>query len=255
MSSHKRRATLFPEERYDDPVDDDDGEWEKTVQAPVKRLEFERKRVEAELTNQKRIIILQANPSTRSHCRFWDCVPRKFNGEPNIRSAFRFNLKDLSARYYEPNKYYHVSCMEQIFPDLSALVQRGVLKMEGGVTQLTIASWQTSRFHTAVEDWFNYEGRTFEVEIYDRFQRDHSRWRRETSTLEINHQLESHEGSSQDCEKCGEVPNEPLRNDYFPEEPRSSLLSEVLASVTGVTQLDRVDEDLGAPRSKKPRRE
>ena len=42
--------------------------------------------------------------------------------------------------------------------------------------------------------------------------------------MEINHQLEAHQGSSQDCEKCGEVPDEPLRKDYFPEErlqPRS----------------------------------
>lgn len=32
-------------------------------------------------------------------------------------------------------------------------------------------------------------------------------------------------------EKCEEVPDEPLRKDYFPEEPRSSLLSRFLASV------------------------
>jgi hypothetical protein len=47
--------------------------------------------------------------------------------------------------------------MEQIFPDPSALVQRGVLQMEGGVTQLTSTSWQISRFH-AIEDWFRYKG-------------------------------------------------------------------------------------------------
>lgn len=71
--------------------------------------------------------------------------------------------------------------------------------------------------------------------------------------MEINHQFESHKGSSQDCKKC-EVPDEPLRKDYFPEEPRSSLLSEVLASVIGVGNLDGVGGDSNARRLKKIRR-
>ncbi|KAL6232751.1 hypothetical protein BDW75DRAFT_12336 [Aspergillus navahoensis] len=41
----------------------------------------------------------------------------------------------------------------------------------GGVTQLTSASWQITRFHDAIEDWFRYKGRTFDVKIYDRFKR------------------------------------------------------------------------------------
>lgn len=61
--------------------------------------------------------------------------------------------------------------------------------------------------------------------------------------MEINHQVEAHEGSSQDCEKCGEVPDKPPGKDYFPEEPSSSLLSEVLASVIGVGHLDGIDGD------------
>lgn len=257
MSSHRRPklVALSLEETYsDDPLDDDDSEWERITQDPVKRVAFERKCIEDDLTIKERVIILQENPSSRSHCRFWDCVPRKLNGEPNIRSAFRFNVKDLSGRYYEPNKYYHVSCMEQIFPDLSALLEREVLQMEGGVTQLTSACWQISRFHNAIEDWFRYKGRTFEVNIYDRFRRAHAKWERKASTVEINHQLGPHESTSQGCEKCEEVPDEPLRKDYFPEEPRSSLLSEVLASVVGVGHLDGLDGDLNARRCKKIRR-
>ena len=61
--------------------------------------------------------------------------------------------------------------------------------------------------------------------------------------MEINHQLKAHQGSSQDCGKYGEVPDEPLRKDYFPKEPYNSLLSEVLASVIGVGYLDRIDRD------------
>ena len=72
--------------------------------------------------------------------------------------------------------------------------------------------------------------------------------------MEINHQLGDYEGSRQDSKKCKEIPEEPLRKDYFPEEPPSSLLSEVLASVVGVGHLDRLDGDSNARCCKKIRR-
>lgn len=93
MTSHKRPVAPSPEETYID-------EWERITQDPVKRIAFEKKCIEDELTEEKRVIILQKNPSSSSHCRFWDCVPCKLHGKPNIRSAFRFNVKDLSGRYY-----------------------------------------------------------------------------------------------------------------------------------------------------------
>ncbi|GKZ49461.1 hypothetical protein AbraIFM66951_002025 [Aspergillus brasiliensis] len=235
MTSQKRPASLSSEETFSDDASDTydgDSEWEKIAQDPVKRVAFERKCIEDGLTNEKRVIILQDNPSTRSHCRFWECIPTKLNGEPNIRSAFRFNVKDLSGRYYE----------------------RGVLQMEGGVTQLTSASWQISRFHDAIEDWFHYKGRTFDVKTYDRFKRKYAKWDGEYSTAMINHQLEAHGCSFGDCEKCGNIPDEPLKKDYFPEEPRSCLLSEVLASVIGVRHLDEVDGNSKPRRIKKVRR-
>ncbi|KAJ5370336.1 uncharacterized protein N7496_006428 [Penicillium cataractarum] len=213
MTSHKRPVTYF-----DDPLDEEEN--------PVKRVAFESECIEDELTDQKRVTLLQENPSISSNCCFWDCVPCKLYRKPNIRSAFHFNVKDLSGRYYEPNKYYHVSCIEQIFPDISALVERGILQIEG-------------EGHAAI---LILLGRTFEGEMYDRFQIAYAEWDREASTVEIKHQFESHEGSSLDCEKC-EVPDEPLRKDYFPEEPCSSLLSEVLASVIGVGNLDGVEGD------------
>ena len=103
MTSQKRPASLSSEETYfDNPSDEKvDSEWEKIKQDPAKRVAFERRCIEHELTNEKRVIILQDNPSTRSHCRFWECVPTKLNGEPNIRSAFRLNVKDLSGRSYD----------------------------------------------------------------------------------------------------------------------------------------------------------
>jgi hypothetical protein len=101
MTSHKRPVTPSSEETYfDHPLDEDESEWERITQDPIKRVAFERKCIEDELTDEKRVILLQENPSSSSHCRFWDCVPRKLYGKPNIRSAFRFNVKDLSGRYY-----------------------------------------------------------------------------------------------------------------------------------------------------------
>lgn len=100
MTAHKRPATLSPEEALDDFLDDDsENEWLEYMKDPVKRCEFERNCIEDDIIEQKRVIILQDNPRSRSHCRFWNCTPRKLNGEPNIRSAFRFNFKDLSGRY------------------------------------------------------------------------------------------------------------------------------------------------------------
>ncbi|ODM16073.1 hypothetical protein SI65_08507 [Aspergillus cristatus] len=101
MAAHRRPATISLDEAYfDDPSDEVGSEWERIIEDPVKRVAFERKCIEDELTDEKRLILLQQNPSTRSHCRFWDCIPTKLNGEPNIRSAFHFNVKDLSGRYY-----------------------------------------------------------------------------------------------------------------------------------------------------------
>ena len=40
----------------------------------------------------------------------------------------------------------------------------------------------------------------------------------------------------------GDIPDEPLRKDYFPEVRRSCRLSEVLASVLGVQHLDAIVE-------------
>ncbi|KAL6232750.1 hypothetical protein BDW75DRAFT_216858 [Aspergillus navahoensis] len=72
MMSRKRPASQSSDETYfDDPLDEEvDSEWEKITQDPVKQVAFERRCIEDELTNEKRVIILQENPSTRSHCRF-----------------------------------------------------------------------------------------------------------------------------------------------------------------------------------------
>jgi hypothetical protein len=55
-------------------------EWERTTQDPVKRVAFDRKCIEYEPTDEKRIILLQENPSSSSHCHFWDCYSKVQEG-------------------------------------------------------------------------------------------------------------------------------------------------------------------------------
>ncbi|KUL81337.1 hypothetical protein ZTR_10422 [Talaromyces verruculosus] len=138
----------------------------------------------------------------------------------------------------EPNQYYHISCMEQIFVDLSLLVRNGLLKMEGGITSVNRFCWSVERFHSAVEDWFEYAGRTFDVECYENYNKAHEKWSRKSSVIEIEHQLKNHEGDTENCEQCENIPDEPRKCDYFPREPRACALSEVLASIAGVPHVD-----------------
>lgn len=89
----------------------------------------------------------------------------------------------------------------------SALVESGNLKMDG-------------RFYEAIEGWFNYQGRTFDVNCYTTYTKEHKTWEIESSTKEIEHQL-SHPKSEGECEHCRSwpVPEGPKRSDFFPEEP------------------------------------
>lgn len=63
MNSRTRPASTSLEET-------DLDEWERIIQDPVQRVAFDRKSIEDELTNEKRVIILQEKHSSSSHCRF-----------------------------------------------------------------------------------------------------------------------------------------------------------------------------------------
>jgi hypothetical protein len=47
-----------------------------------------------DLRSGDRVLYLQEVPKVKvSHCRAWDCMPRRRTGEPIIRSYYRFALK------------------------------------------------------------------------------------------------------------------------------------------------------------------
>ncbi|KAL4972132.1 hypothetical protein BDW66DRAFT_164352 [Aspergillus desertorum] len=59
-----------------------------------------------------------------SHCRAWECSIAKMTREPNIRSYFRFALKDFV-------KNYHIICMEPLIRSLGDLAANGHLRLNG----------------------------------------------------------------------------------------------------------------------------
>jgi hypothetical protein len=88
-----------------------------------------------------------------------------------------------------------------------------------------------------IEDWFANSGRSFDIEEYGRWDKAYDDWERESSTRELNYQLG-------DCRKgkctCEPIPEKPAKSDYFSAERTPRLLSEALASVAKMRQIDRL---------------
>lgn len=59
-----------------------------------------RRNIEGDLGSETMFLILEDVPNHRSHCRDPGCVSRQLTGRPNIKSLFRFNLKDVSGLHY-----------------------------------------------------------------------------------------------------------------------------------------------------------
>jgi hypothetical protein len=128
--------------------------------------------------------------------------------------------------------------MEHIL-DLTALLEPNQIKIGGTSTysMLGMAVSGTSGFHPMIEDWFTNSGRSFDVEEYDQWNKAYDNWVRESSIREMNHQLS-------DCREgectCEPIPENLEKSDYFSAERTPRLLSEVLASVAKVHQIDRL---------------
>jgi hypothetical protein len=195
-----------------------------------------RRNIERDLESETTFLILEDVPNQTSHGRDPDCVSRLLTGKSDIKSLFRCNLKDGSGARADPNQYYHVSCVERILVDLTALIHTGDLKVDGP-------------FHQAIEDWFRYGGRTFDASCYETYNGEYRTWEKTWSKKEIERQL-SHSKSEGRCELCrswhvpeepqrGEcLPTEPKRSECFPDEPSACLLSKALADVAGLPDID-----------------
>ncbi|RHZ45040.1 uncharacterized protein CDV56_100457 [Aspergillus thermomutatus] len=144
-----------------------------------------------ELRSGERVLYLQEVPKFKaSHCRAWDCMPRRRTREPIIRSYYRFALKGGTNLYgRERVQYYDISCLERIIPDLTNLLSSGCLKMDGWIAAPPDSKVTIKSSTKAIQDWFRYEGCAFDIDCYERLKKDHDEWERNWSTLQIEHQL------------------------------------------------------------------
>ncbi|KAE8357596.1 hypothetical protein BDV27DRAFT_151195 [Aspergillus caelatus] len=195
--------------------------------------------IEASLRSGKYALFLQEVPKIKtSHCRAWDCMPRRSTGNPIIRSYYRFALKRISARSIE---YYHITCLERLLPDLPNFVGYGYLKMDGWIAAPPDSHISIKSSSEAIKDWFHHKGWSFGIDCYECFNKDHDEWTQDTSFIWIEHILSHEERVDTDCCHCKSLPgaSEPQRSHYFPKEPSAVSLSELLASVSGQPHIDK----------------
>jgi hypothetical protein len=141
--------------------------------------------------------------------------------------------------------------MERIL-DLATLIEPGQFRLEAPAIN-SFGGLSVTNFHGAIKDWLKDKGRTYDIENYNRYEKDHKDRDEKTGVQEIQHQLDGHPETG--C-LCGPQPEEPKESDYFCGEPSARSLSEVLASVIGETHVDglppakeREDNGLGLEES------
>jgi hypothetical protein len=123
---------------------------------------------------------------------------------------------------YKPKgKYYHVTCLERLLPDFSALVRDGHLKMDGCISAPLGSKVCIKSSAEMIADWFKYGGRTFDLGCYENYAKNHREWEGDWSVRWIEHQLGHGEQLDNACNFCQSlpIPEEPKKSDYFPEEP------------------------------------
>ena len=140
----------------------------------------------------------------------------------------------------ERSEYYHITCFERIIPDWMDLLRKGYLKRDGWIAAPPGSGVTIESSTQAILDWFQYEGRTFDIACYERFRRDREAWKDDWSSREIAHQILHGEQPSDECSICEGLPElkEPTRSDYFPANPSAISLSRLLELVSGQPLID-----------------
>ncbi|KAF8858362.1 hypothetical protein BDZ45DRAFT_397190 [Acephala macrosclerotiorum] len=192
-------------------------------------LAGDKKDIETQLQSKSSILILELSANNSAHCRARHCFPGKLREHPRIESEYRLRLDHLVSL----NRYYHVSCMEQLF-DLSTLIEPTHLPMKGGA-YLTRSDHALVRLHPAIENG----GRS---DVVDGLAREmvHGNWEDQPDTRFRNYEFHEVHGKLE-CE-----PEESNRKDsihnWQNRAPR--LLSEVLASICKVPHINGIPQEL-----------
>ena len=121
--------------------------------------------------------------------------------------------------------------------------------MEGGISLVGIFgnTVKEERFPTILEEWFENKGSVFTIDEYKAYKEACETRERERSSRWIEHckKKRKDEKHEEQCSCAWEMP-EINKSDYFPEERTPRLLSQVLASLAKVSQIDRLNEKLVA---------
>lgn len=216
-------------------------------------IELDREDIRKQLTSGSSFLVLETTSNWRSYCRANFCIPQLLRGRPNIECDYRFNLMDRtgerrsdSAWYSQPNRFFHISCIEHLF-DLREILDQGWMKMEGGISLVGIFgnTIREERFPTIVEEWFENKGSVFTIDEYKAYKEACKTREKERSSRWIQHSIKKRkdEKHEEQCSCAWEIP-EINKSDYFPEERTPRLLSQVLASLAKVSQIDRLNEKL-----------
>jgi hypothetical protein len=146
----------------------------------------------------------------------------------------------------EPNRFFHISCIEHLF-DLREILDQGWMKMEGGISLVGLRgdTVREERFPTVVEEWFENRGSVFTIDEYKAYKKACETREREENNRWFTHskKMDEDEKHEEQCSCAWEMP-EISKSDYFPEERTPRLLSQVLASLAKVSQIDRLAENL-----------
>jgi hypothetical protein len=144
----------------------------------------------------------------------------------------------------EPNRYYHVSCLEHMLSPLALLEQDQIKMDEASLTFDTLGTVISSIpiFHPMIQDWFANSGCAFAVEEYDRWHRVNEVWRQEFYYRKMKHLA----CRNREC-TCQPIPQQPEKTDYFSATRTPYLLTDVLAAVAKIHQIDRLPRGFQSP--------
>ena len=119
--------------------------------------------------------------------------------------------------------------------------------MEGGISLVGLRgdTVREERFPTIVEEWFENRGSVFTIDEYKAYKKACETREREENNRWFTHskKMDEDEKHEEQCSCAWEMP-EVNKSDYFPEERTPRLLSQVLASLAKVSQIDRLTENL-----------
>jgi hypothetical protein len=121
------------------------------------------------------------------------------------------------------------------------------MKMEGGISLVGIFgnTVKEERFPTIIDEWFENKGSVFTIDEYKAYKKACETREGERSSRWITHCIKNGEDEKHEeqCSCAWEIP-EINKSDYFLEERTPRLLSQVLASLAKVLQIDRLTEKL-----------